>query len=224
MQDHHRAIIVGSTSFGKGTVQRFFNLDDMARGYDDVKPLGALKLTIQKFYRINGGATQLKGVSPDIALPDMYAHLDVGERDLDHPMPWTEIEKAPYQPLPNVTLFGQLNTSSLKRQAADTIFKLQDENALRLKAQRDRTLMPLDMAGFRLEKQNAEKTAKRYSKIDDVVMPLLVVPLTNDLNSADTGRREIVKRWVKNLRTDNYLYETTRILSDWNTLGVARKE
>lgn len=224
MQDHHRAIIVGSTSFGKGTVQRFFNLDDMARGYDDVKPLGALKLTIQKFYRINGGATQLKGVTPDITLPDMYAHLDVGERDLDHPMPWTEIEKAAYQPLPNQTLFGQLDASSIKRQAADTIFKLQDENALRLKAQRDRSLMPLDMASFRLEKQNAEKATKRYSKIDDVVMPLFVVPLNSDLNSADTGRREIVKRWVKNLRTDNYLYETTRILSDWNTLGVARKE
>lgn len=224
MQDHHRAVIVGSTSFGKGTVQRFFNLDEMARGYDDVKPLGALKLTIQKFYRINGGATQLKGVSPDIPLPDMYAHLDVGERDLDHPMPWTEIEKAPYQPLPNITLFGQLNASSIKRQSADSIFRLQDENALRLKTQRDRSLMPLDLASFRLEKQNAEKAAKRYSKIDDVVMPLLVVPLNGDLNSADTGRREIVKRWVKELRTDNYLYESTRILSDWNTLGVARKE
>lgn len=224
MQDHHRAVIVGSTSFGKGTVQRFFNLDDMARGYDDVKPLGALKVTIQKFYRINGGATQLKGVSPDITMPDMYAHLDVGERDLDHPMPWTEIDKAPFQPLPYQTLFGQLNAASQKRQSADTIFQLEEENALRLKAQRDRTLMPLDMATFREEKEKAETTAKRYSKIDEVVMPLLVAPLNDDLNAADTGRREIVKRWVKNLRTDNYLYETTRILSDWNTFGVARKE
>lgn len=224
MQDHHRAIIVGSTSFGKGTVQRFFNLDDLLRGSDDVKPLGALKLTIQKFYRINGGATQLKGVTPDIAMPDLYAHLDVGERDLDHPMPWNEIEKASYEPLPNVSLFKELDAASLKRQSNDTIFQLEEENALRLKDQRDRTLMPLDMITFRQEKDKAEKAAKRYSKIGDIVMPVLVTPLNDDINSADTGRREIVKRWVKNLRTDNYIYETTRILSDWNTFGVARKE
>ncbi|MFO8087052.1 MAG: S41 family peptidase [Bacteroidales bacterium] len=83
MQDYGRAVIVGSPStFGKGTVQRFFDLDQMVRAkqYEEFKPLGSIKLTTQKFYRVNGGATQLKGVKPDIVLPDRYAYVDVGEK------------------------------------------------------------------------------------------------------------------------------------------------
>ena len=84
MQDYNRAIIVGSNStFGKGTVQRFYDLDRGISGYDEFKPLGAVKMTTQKFYRINGGSTQLKGVVPDIILPDTYHYIKTGEKDYD---------------------------------------------------------------------------------------------------------------------------------------------
>ncbi|HML83892.1 MAG TPA: carboxy terminal-processing peptidase, partial [Bacteroidales bacterium] len=122
MQDHKRAVIIGSTSFGKGTVQRFLELDDIARGFDDVKPLGAIKMTIQKFYRINGGATQLKGVTPDVLLPDQYAYMDVGERDLDNPMPWTEIAGTPFTPVNSEALFKQLAQTSKTRIGTDSTF------------------------------------------------------------------------------------------------------
>ena len=97
MQDYNRAIIIGSkATFGKGTVQRFYDLDNMIRGADDVKPLGNLKITMQKFYRINGGSTQLKGVESDIVLPDNYMYVDVGEREYKNAMPWDKIAPVKY--------------------------------------------------------------------------------------------------------------------------------
>ena len=92
MQDYKRAVIVGSTStYGKGTVQRFYDLDRAFKGAEDYKPLGSLKMTTQKFFRVNGGSTQLIGVTPDIVLPDNYQYMDVGEKEYDHAMKWTEM-------------------------------------------------------------------------------------------------------------------------------------
>jgi carboxyl-terminal processing protease len=83
IQDYGRGIIVGSPStWGKGTVQRVTDLDEFVSDkFNDIKPLGALSLTIQKFYRINGKTTQLKGVTPDIILPDSYQLIDIGEKE-----------------------------------------------------------------------------------------------------------------------------------------------
>ena len=91
LQDYSRAIIVGSNTYGKGSVQRFFDLDRAVYGNSDVKPLGQIKITIQKFFRVNGGSTQLKGVTPDIILPDNYSEINVGEKDNEHPMAWSQI-------------------------------------------------------------------------------------------------------------------------------------
>ena len=90
MQDYGRAVVVGSQStFGKGC--RFIDLDQVVTGNDALKPLGELKITLQKFYRVDGGSTQLKGVIPDINLPDNQQFIDSGEKELDYPMEWTEI-------------------------------------------------------------------------------------------------------------------------------------
>ena len=124
MQDYARAIVVGSKStFGKGTVQRFYDLDRVIRGNDAIKPLGELKLTMQKFYRIDGGATQLKGVEPDIVLPDRYSKIDIGERELDHPMPWTEIEPLEFgQDVDIYRLEGSASLQGLTIQLPDDVF------------------------------------------------------------------------------------------------------
>jgi len=89
LQDYERAIIVGSNStFGKGTVQRFVDLDRAVTNADNLKPLGNLKITMQKFFRVNGGSTQLKGVTPDIIFPNNYHFIDTGEKDYDFAMAW----------------------------------------------------------------------------------------------------------------------------------------
>ena len=98
LQDYHRALIIGSAhTFGKGTVQNMFDFDKMLPPQlEDVKPLGSVKMTIQKFYRIDGGTTQLNGVVPDIVLPDRYNLVAVGEKDTDYPLPWDEIPSTTY--------------------------------------------------------------------------------------------------------------------------------
>ncbi len=108
LQDYGRAIIVGSNAtFGKGTVQRFIDLDQGIKGNSDITPLGELKLTIQKFYRVNGGSTQLKGVTPDIVLPDRYHYFELGEREHEFAMEWTEINPVRYEQ--HVTRLDKVN-------------------------------------------------------------------------------------------------------------------
>ena len=97
IQDYHRGVIIGSTStYGKGTVQRNIPLDKNAGMNDMNGPLGTVKLTLQKFYRINGGSTQLRGVSSDIVLPDLYEHYKIREKDQPDALAWDEMSKADY--------------------------------------------------------------------------------------------------------------------------------
>ncbi|MEO1385449.1 MAG: carboxy terminal-processing peptidase, partial [Bacteroidota bacterium] len=134
IQDYGRGVIVGSPStFGKGTVQRFLNLDRFVSGGADLKPLGDVKLTMQKFYRINGGATQLKGVVPDIVLPDQYSLLKTGEKDYEYSMEWDEIPAADYEKF-NKSVDGKvssLSRKSAKRVSENETFQLIEENAAR---------------------------------------------------------------------------------------------
>jgi len=96
IQDYGRGVIIGETTFGKGTVQNLIDLDNMSRS-DDVR-LGQLKLTMAQFYRVRGGSTQSRGVVPDIALPTPDDAEDYGESALDFSMPWAEIQPTDYQP------------------------------------------------------------------------------------------------------------------------------
>ena len=130
VQDYDRAIVVGSTStFGKGTVQRFVDLD-RAYKQNDLKPLGQLKITMQKFFRVNGGSTQLEGVTPDIIFPDNYHYIETGEKDYEHVMEWTEISPVSYnQDVYNLPSRAALREKSEHRMAQKEEFQLVLENA-----------------------------------------------------------------------------------------------
>jgi len=96
MQDYKRAIIIGSKqTHGKGSVQRFVDLNRMVRN-NKRGDLGALKLTIQKYYRINGGSVQLEGVKSDVVLPDRFSYIDFGEREYENPLPYDMIDEVNY--------------------------------------------------------------------------------------------------------------------------------
>ncbi|MDO9512210.1 MAG: carboxy terminal-processing peptidase [Bacteroidales bacterium] len=226
MQDYNRALIVGSPqTFGKGTVQRFFNLDELARGYDDIKPLGSLKMTIQKFYRIDGGSTQLNGVKSDIVMADAYAYFDIGERELKFPMEWNKVEAAQYKKFDNEKLFKQLKSRSEQRIASDDAFKLLNENAHRLKENRDRTLISLKLDNYRAEKKRLEEIAKKYERLGKDSLDVRVLPISVDLAEAskDSTKNVLFKKWLGAIRTDNYIYESSRIVNDWSSMGIARK-
>ena len=126
IQDYQRGVIVGSSSssFGKGSVQNFYDMDDYPtqNTSDEMMPLGSVKVTIQKFYRINGGSTQLKGVVPDVQLPGYYSFDEQGEKDLDYPMPWDQIPAAPFKEWKNSPDYTKTKKNSASRIASSSSF------------------------------------------------------------------------------------------------------
>src|SRR5690625_5455436 len=131
MQDYNRAVIVGSNStFGKGTVQRFFQLDQDFRGKISYENLDDVKLTIQKYYRINGGSVQLKGVVPYIILPDTYSYMEMGEKEYDNTLEWTQIEPLKYnQKVFRIENMDLIKENSKRIVEANPVFSKIDEYA-----------------------------------------------------------------------------------------------
>lgn len=226
MQDYQRAIIVGSpTTFGKGTVQRFFSLDKMVDSeYEDIKPLGSVKLTTQKFYRVNGGATQLKGVTPDLILPDRYSYIDIGEKERDYPMPWSEIESASYEKWNEFSInYDYLRATESDRVMKDPTFRLLDEQARQLKSQREESILPLSIEGYQKWEEEREERSKKYKKIGKDSLDITVIPLPADVEITKTDSVEMVstRKWHKKLIKDVYLYEAVSLL---NADGIVKND
>lgn len=223
LQDYNRAVIVGSTStFGKGTVQRFIDLDRTIPGRSEVKPLGSVKLTMQKFYRINGGSTQLRGVVPDIILPDSRSLLETGERQQTAPLEWTSIDPAKYsQDVYNINFMDELKQRSASRVADNGTFQRIEENAKRVKKQSDRNTYPLALSEYQTLIRAAKTEAEMYDDLfDDVVNPG-VLNLEVDLepiiqDESKTARNDDFKKGVGK---DVYIQEAINILSDMQELA-----
>jgi carboxyl-terminal processing protease len=218
MQDYNRALIVGTEStYGKGTVQNFSELDRMVpRKPTDMKDLGSLKMTVQKFYRINGGATQLKGVTPDIVFPDYYNYMEFGEREFDYVMPWDEIESLTYNKWNLSFDKNFIEDISEKRIENDTLFALIDENGQRLKNIREETIYNLNYTNYTQRLENREKESEKYDKIGKDTLGLAINVLSADLQviEADTSLKARTDVWIKDLKKDIYLFETVNILND----------
>jgi carboxyl-terminal processing protease len=217
LQDYRRAVIVGSKStFGKGTVQRFVDMDNyLPFTQREYQPLGSLKLTIQKFYRISGGSTQLKGVEPDVVLPDPYNYIKSGEAELPNVMPYDNIPAARY------TVWNENNTkdvvkNSSKRVKENHIFQLIEENSLRIKKNREKTLVSLNIDDFVREQKRNEEEAKKFDNLkmqNDFFSMITVEPIVPSQNTPET-QAELNERWYREIREDAYIYESTRILND----------
>ena len=224
MQDYDRAIIVGSpSSYGKGTVQRFLDLDQtLPHFYANMKPFGSVKLTIHKFYRINGGATQVKGVVPEILLPDIYNYLEIGEKYSNHVMPWDEIAPVTHKKhIPSVSPYiAALTRMSEERVINNEVFLKIDENARRLKKRQQQTWQTLNYDKFRQEQIALEKEAKKFDSIDrshtDIeVMPLDQLVAATENTIPDSAKTASLAFWEKRLEKDSYVYEATRVLQDY---------
>jgi carboxyl-terminal processing protease len=219
LQDYGRAIIVGSNSYGKGTVQRFIDLDRMVTGNSDIKPLGSIKMTIQKFFRINGGSTQLDGVKPDIILPDTYSEVNVGEKDNDHPMPYTKISEVKYtQGVVDLKKLPKIAEYSKKRTEKNETFKLIGESAKRVKEQREKTEYSLNLKEYRANEAKTREAGKKfenmYKPIDGVVTVNLQEDLTVLNSSGDSSKIIRNTEWLKDVKKDIHLHETMMIMKD----------
>ena len=209
MQDYKRAVIVGSKStYGKGTVQRLMNMP---------QDFGSMKLTVQKFYRINGGATQLKGVEPDIVLPDQYAYIKTGERQNKTALDWDEIPAAKYQEWNGVSSkINRLRKASDLRVASEHSFTLLDEQAKWIKDSKNRNELSLSLDKFIAQKKGREQDAKKFKDIFPEIENLDVKSLMADIPrlNLDPNEAEDHDKWHKVLRKDIQLNEAVEILED----------
>lgn len=214
IQDYKRGIVVGSKhSYGKGTVQNVIDLNQFVRGssYGD---LGALKTTIQKFYRINGGSTQREGVKSDIVFPDRFSYLDMGERDEESALPWDKIEPAKYNPM-NVN-YENIIANSKRRIESNPNFKLIDENAKWIFERKDENVFSLNLNEFKKQMDIADTKIKKFKAISDYNNKLQFQSLPNEvaLFEKDTLLKQKRERWHEDLQKDVYVDETLNIISE----------
>lgn len=218
IQDYKRGIVVGSKhSFGKGTVQNVYELNRYIRN-SSFGDLGALKTTTQKFYRINGGSTQLKGVSSDVHMPDRFSYVEVGERDVKNAMPWDKIEPANYQPWA-IANYENVIAKSNARVKSNPQFMLIDENAKWLSKRRDENIYNLNLKKFEAEQQQIEQETKKYKPISTYKNNLKFNSLPYELAmmEKDTLLKEKRVRWHESLSKDAYVEEALNILDDLQT-------
>ncbi len=224
MQDYKRAIIIGSKqSYGKGTVQNLVDLNQWLRK-NDLGDMGALKLTTQKFYRVNGGSTQLEGVKSDVIMPDRYSYIDVGERDYDNPLPFDKISPAKYDVWDGYIDYEETIQKSNERMAQSAQLKLIEENARWIKERRDETSVNLNLADYTAEIDRRKEETKRFDAIDeyDNRLSYRSLPYEVELMRQDTTLREKRKRWHKNLSKDIYVEEAVSVLQDLKLSNIRR--
>tara|TARA_Y100000815_G_C13340756_1_gene499823 strand:+ start:377 stop:2557 length:2181 start_codon:yes stop_codon:yes gene_type:complete len=216
MQDYKRGIVIGSKqTYGKGTVQTVFDLNRMVRNNTN-GDMGALKFTTQKFYRINGGSTQLEGVKSDVVVPDRYSYINIGEKDQENPLPWDKIDAAEYDVWENYFDYDTTISKSKQRMAANEQLKLIDANAKWVKKIRDREVYSLKYSEYKKEMELNEQEAKRFEKLSEYKTDLTFnsLPYEIKLMEKDSVLEEKRDRWHQALAKDVYIEEAINVLHD----------
>ena len=216
MQDYKRAIVVGSKqSYGKGTVQNLLDLNQWLRN-NEMGDMGSLKLTTQKFYRVNGGSTQLEGVKSDVVMADRYSYIDIGEKDYDNPLPYDKIEPANYEVWNGNIDFEKTISRSIERITKSQQLKLIDENAQWIKNRRDVTTVNLNYESYKKDIESRIDETKKFDSIDNYDNKLIYesLPFEIELMKQDSILFKKRKRWHKSLGNDIYIEEGINILQD----------
>ena len=215
MQDYGRAVIIGGNqTYGKGTVQSVIPINNFYPKYEE--DLGAIKMTIQKFYRINGGSTQIEGVYSDIAMPNRYSYMKFGERDLEGALIWDKVPQANYTKTNSYENFTHVINESKDRIASDSKFKLINEYAQWLKTNQKNTSYSLNLKDFSKESKLLENGSKKYTdafkyKSDlSFQSPKYEFPLIKK----DSVLADKRNAWHKNLAKDIYVAEALNVLKE----------
>jgi carboxyl-terminal processing protease len=223
IQDYKRGVIIGSTStYGKGTVQRNIGLDKSMGFVVDAanSDLGTLKLTLQKFYRINGGSTQLRGVASDVVLPDIYEYSKIREKDNPDALPWDEIQKADYTPWKYAYDMNVIKGMSTERLKNSQAFNLIRSDAEWLSKENDK-VFPLNLQKYQDEQKQIKATIKQIETLSKLpgTNELNVVALPQDAHKydGDKDKGDRFQQWLKDKRTDIYLGEAVNVLDDMIT-------
>ncbi|HZH70734.1 MAG TPA: carboxy terminal-processing peptidase, partial [Flavobacteriaceae bacterium] len=216
MQDYKRGIVIGSKqTYGKGTVQNVVDLNRWLRN-NDLGDMGALKVTTQKFYRINGGSTQLEGVKSDVVLPDRYSFIDIGERDYKNPLPFSQIAPAKYEQWDGYYDFETTIANSKKRISQSDHFRMVEENARWIKERRDNNEVALNYDNYIADIERNKERSKAFEAISKYETHLAIssLPYEEKLKAQDSTLLQKRDRWHKSLSRDAYVEEAVNVLED----------
>ena len=226
IQDYKRGIVIGSTStYGKGTVQRTIPLnperENQLFGNENKDDLGSIKLTLQKFYRVNGGSTQLKGVTPDIVLPDRFESLKFREKDNTLSLPWDEIAKVDYTTWTSTLTDDP--SSYLKNSETTTLGKIKT-TLLEMDKLNDKEYS-LNSTKFKQEKKQLNATYKVLDSLFKLQKELVVKNSAADAIPVDAAKDKVEKNnaWLKRLSNDIYIDESVKIMRNMIAQGSTAK-
>jgi carboxyl-terminal processing protease len=226
IQDYKRGVIIGSKqTYGKGTVQNVVDLNSFVRG-NAMGDLGALKTTTQKFYRINGGSTQLEGVASDVVIPDRYAYLKMGERDIENAMAWDKIDPADYQLVNKNSNLDIAIENSKMRIIENKQFNLIEENAKWLDERNKENVYSLQIDKFKAQQKAIEEISKKYKSITDYKNSLKFssLPYEDEIMKNDVTLKEKREIWHESLSKDIYVEEAINVLGDIHNKSLVKKE
>jgi carboxyl-terminal processing protease len=219
IQDYKRGIIIGSNSstYGKGTVQRNVPLGqtiDFASGRTEY---GAVKLTFQKFYRINGGSTQLRGVTPDVFLPDSYEFLKFREKDNAAALPWDEIKKATYQTASSESVLNETIKTTNEKMVSNDAMSIIKSDALWL-AENNEKPISLNIIAYKEHQKLVKGTVNQIVNLSKLKNEMDISVTTIDkskyYSNADKAKGERYQAWLKSLKTDLYISTSANIVID----------
>ncbi len=216
MQDYKRAIVIGSKqTYGKGTVQNVIDLNRWMRN-NEHGDLGALKVTTQKFYRVNGGSTQLEGVKSDVVVPDRFSFIDVGERDYKNPLPYDKIAPANYKAWDGYIDFEETIANSKARMAENEQLKTIEKQARWIKERRDNNIVPLNYEKYIADIEKNKEKSKEFESVSEYENKLKFSSHVkeSDMKALDSTLAEKRNRWHKNLGQDVYIEEAVHVLED----------
>ncbi|GAB2820287.1 carboxy terminal-processing peptidase [Ferruginibacter profundus] len=220
IQDYKRGIIIGSTStYGKGTVQRNIALSPESENpllaSKNTEDLGALKLTLQKFYRINGGATQLKGVVPDIVLPDRYEYLKFREKDNASALPWDTIARADYQPWTSTVSNDAVVSMSYDQINKGSVFSKIKTNIEWLGTNSEKEYS-LNIVKYKEEQAELKATYKQLEELNKLPKELVVKNIAADTVNINAAKDKVEKnkQWLKRIGGDIYVDESMKVINN----------
>ena len=221
LQDYNRAIILGSKqTYGKGTVQNIVDLNNVISGntYGD---LGSLKITTDKFYRVNGGSTQLEGVKSDIIFPNRYSYVDIGEKDLENPLSWDKIDPARYNNSGKIFNYSKVISDSKERINNNEYFAVIDEHASWIKSQQDDKIVSLDYLTYKDNLESSKSQNNKLKRIEEFKSPYIFQ--WNNINEKeDNSYNDDIKekrdRWIESLKKDIYVNEAMNLLRDLSSI------
>lgn len=219
IQDYKRGIIIGTntSTYGKGTVQKNIPIGRILDYNEGRTEFGAVKLTFQKFYRINGGSTQLKGVEPDIILPDSYEYLKFREKDNKNALAWDEIKKIDYAIDRSASTIEKMIDSIKQKVASNEALNIIHNDAIWL-ANNNKKPIPLNIEQYKEYQKLIKSTVAQIASLTKLQNEMNITVATADkakyFSNTDKAKGDRYQAWLKNIKSDMYIQNATNIVVD----------